>query len=73
MVTVCKTNKEIEEQLEQAWVAYCSRCKAETLIYRDHVNEAARELVNNGWRWHEHSKRLFCRLCERPTEVPGGA
>lgn len=65
--------KEIEEQLEQAWVAYCSRCKAETLIYRDHVDEAAQELVNNGWRWYERSKRLFCRLCEQPTEVPGGA
>ena len=57
--------KEIEEHLERVWVAYCSRCKAETLIYRDHVSEAAQELTNVGWRWYESSKQLICRLCER--------
>lgn len=55
--------KAIEAHLERVWVAYCSRCNAETLIYRDRVDEAAQELVNNGWRWYERSKRLFCRLC----------
>ena len=62
----------IEERLEQAWVAYGSRCKAETLIYRDRVDEAAQELANNGWRWHERSKQLFCHLCEQPPEVSRG-
>mgnify|MGYP001145840267 CR=1 FL=1 len=55
--------KEIEERLEQVWVAYCSRCKAEIRIYSDRVDEAAQELVHVGWRWYEHSKRLFCRMC----------
>ena len=57
--------KEIEAHIERVWVAYCSRCTAETLIYRDHIDEAAQDLVNSGWRWYRRSRRLLCHLCER--------